>query len=310
MLTGFARAALLAEVLAYACIGAWLASRRGWTVPEIAGVAIAVSIGLRLAFVAGSMALAAIASHPRRPEERLGLARGARLLMQELVALLATTYALIPFPRLAAPRDDAAEPSGGIPVVLVHGYFGNRGYLAPLMRRLRADRIGPLFAPSLPSTFASIEQFTEALGRQVERIAEATRQPRVILVCHSMGGLAARRYLANGGSGRVARLITIASPHGGTALGRFGLGTNARQMQPGSAFLRALERDESSPGDRPPATSLYSLHDNLVAPAATSRLAWARNAAFPGHGHLAMLWVPKVYEALREELREAGAGGA
>src|SRR5687767_11802535 len=216
MITGFARAALLAEVLAYACIGAWLASRHAWTVPEIGGAAIALSVGLRVAFVAGSMALAAIASKPRRAEERLGVAGGARLLLQETGALLATNYVLTPFPRLAASRDDAAEPAGGIPVILIQGYFVNRGYLAPLMRRLRVDRIGPLFAPTLPSVFTPIERFAEELGRQVERIAEATRQPRVILVCHSMGGLAARRYLANGGAGRVARLITIASPHHGT----------------------------------------------------------------------------------------------
>ena len=158
---------------------------------------------------------------------------------------------------------------------------------------------------NLPGAFASIERFTEELHEAIERIARATGQPKLVLVCHSMGGLAARLYLARNGANRVAKLITIASPHAGTALAALGLGSNARQMRRDSAFLTELARAEN--GHAPCATtSIYSPHDNLVSPQDTSRLAWARNIALPGLGHIAILSSPRTRDVLLAELREAG----
>jgi triacylglycerol lipase len=188
---------------------------------------------------------------------------------------------------------------------MVHGYFSNRGYFRPLVRALESQGVGPIFTPNFPAAFASIEDFVACLEREIDAIASATGQ-RVVLVCHSMGGLAARAYLCRHGAARVAKLVTIASPHHGTLHAYFGAGANARQMQRGSRFLAEVCAKEAERAPQCPVTSIYSPHDNLVAPQETSRLAWAKNVALPGFGHLDILRSPRLAAAVLEELREAG----
>lgn len=64
----------------------------------------------------------------------------------------------------------------------------------------------------------------------------------LLLVGHSMGGLVARAYLRRYGELRVARLITLGTPHRGSLLAHLGIGRNARQMEPGSVWLRELAK--------------------------------------------------------------------
>ena len=300
MLSRFVRLALLLELAAYAMLGAWLHAR-GAGIVAIAGVAVACAVAARFAFVAWTMTVSWLAAPAREPEHRIGLARTVRLVLCECRAALANNFLYLPFEALVAPSERAPRPTDRIPVILVHGYFSNRGYFGKLLRSLEANGVAPLFAPNLPSAFSTIEHFTDALEQAIEAIARGTGQPKVILVGHSMGGLAARLYLARRGAGRIAKLITIASPHAGTALAPFGLGPNARQMCRDSAFIAELARCESG---RAPClvTSIYSPHDNLVSPQQTSRLAWARNIALPGHGHIGILLSPELREVLLKEL--------
>ena len=58
-----------------------------------------------------------------------------------------------------------------------------------------------------------------------------------------------------------------------------------------------------------PALSVYTVHDNLVAPQDSSRLAWARNVAIAGVGHIAMLQDERVHEAVAGEIARLRAGG-
>ena len=304
MLARFVRLALLIELAAYAVIGAWLHSR-GADMPTLVASAIAFALALRLAFVVATMSISWLAGSAREPVQRIGRGRTLILVLGEYRAVLANNFFYIPFEKVAASAEPAPGRAEGIPVLLVHGYFSNRGYFRGLLRFLGASGVFPVFAPNLPGTFATIERFADELHEAIERIAHATGQAKLILVCHSMGGLAARHYLARRGPARVAKLITVASPHAGTALATLGLGSNARQMRRDSDFITDLARGES--GRAPCATtSIYSAHDNLVSPQDTSRLAWARNIALPGLGHIAILSSPRMHHILLEELREAG----
>ena len=129
------------------------------------------------------------------------------------------------------------------------------------------------------------------------------------IIGHSMGGLVARTWLAGAGAGRVARLVTLASPHHGTALAKLGRGRNARQMRRGSELLSALESAEGDRGPGCPAISVYSLHDTLVAPQDTSRLPWARNVELHGLGHVEIVGAEPVVRLVTEELRAGRALG-
>lgn len=72
------------------------------------------------------------------------------------------------------------------------------------------------------SNQASVVKQGWAVGNAVEQVLEATGSEKVILVGHSMGGLAAREYIQNpnnwqpDGEHHIAKLFTIATPNGGS----------------------------------------------------------------------------------------------
>ena len=101
------------------------------------------------------------------------------------------------------------------------------------------------------------------------------------------------------------KLVTIASPHFGTVHARLGGGPNARQMHRGSRFLLELGEKEGEKGPACRVVSIYSPHDNLVAPQQTSRLPWATNIAIPGRGHIDILSAPELIRIIVEEVRTA-----
>jgi hypothetical protein len=79
-------------------------------------------------------------------------------------------------------------------------------------------------------------------------------------------------------------------------------------MRPGSEFLRGLEESESAAPPACPALSLYTVHDNLVSPQASSHLPWARNVRIAGVGHLAMLLDARVHRVAADEIARLRAG--
>lgn len=306
MLTSLVRISLLAELAAYVLLGACLHGGYGWGAAEACAAGIVLALAVRLALVLLTCTHGWLYRSPRLPAHRLGLFGILRLLAVEFVALVADNFVYLPFESLAV-RPDPAPAAGARPaVVLVHGYLSNRGYFRPMLAWLEARGVGPVFLPNYRSVLSTIETGARTLHEEIERIAAGTGQ-RVILVCHSMGGLVARRYLQEHGEGRVARLVTIASPHHGTELSRFAIGGHARQMQRGSDFLEALERAEAARPPTVPALSLYTVHDNLVSPQDTSRLAWARNVAVAGVGHVSILASSRTFALVLEELHAGGA---
>lgn len=309
MFANLVRAALAAELLAWCALGAWLSARHGWSTTVLAGGAVGGAVLIRLVLVCVSLGISWLARSARAPGEQLGLAGSVALVAGEWRAMLANNFLWLPLENIVLRADPPLRPSQRVPIVAVHGYFSNRGTLCSLVRALDGAGAGPVFAPSLPAILAPVEAFAAHLDRVVREVTEATGQPRVVLVCHSMGGLVARAYLRAHGASRVAALITLASPHHGTVLAALGVGTNGRQMRPGSDFLRGLALSEGESGPGIPVLSVYTVHDNLVAPQDSSRLSWARNAAVHGVAHVAMLADARVHRAvLGEVARVAGPG--
>ena len=105
-----------------------------------------------------------------------------RLVLGEWRALLVVNLVQMPWEDFLMRPDPVPEDAGRIPVVLVHGYFANRGYFRFLVARLAACGAGPVFAPNLRSWLAPIETAEEELHAAIERIVAGTGQPRVVLV--------------------------------------------------------------------------------------------------------------------------------
>ena len=305
MLSTLVRAQLAAEFLVAIALGAWLHAQRGWQLAAVVALVVAVSLGVRLLIVLTSSLVAHANRSPREAACQVGFTGGVRVVLDEWRAMLVDNFAWLPFESVLVRAD---PPAGGmlVPVLAVHGYLSNRGMMRPLVNAM--DRAGAeVHTLNFRGLFGSIEPLVDQLETEVARLLAASGHRQVVLVCHSMGGLVARAWLARHGPERVARLVTVASPHHGTAIAKLGMGANATQMRRGSDFLRALETAEGGRGPACPTTSIYSVHDNLVAPQDTSRLPRATNVALHGWGHVGIIAAPPLHASVLAALRETGA---
>jgi hypothetical protein len=177
-------------------------------------------------------------------------------------------------------------------VVFIHGFVCNRGFWNRWLfdPRLRSHAFA---AVSLEPVFGSIESYVPIIEAAVQRVTAATGLPP-LLVCHSMGGLAARAWLrAQQADARVHHVVTIATPHHGTWLGRLSPTTNGRQMALHSDWLAQLARDEPPRRSRL-FTCYYSNCDNIVFPTSVATLAHADNRLAPGVPHVALAFDARV----------------
>ncbi len=298
------RLILAAEVVAYAALGVWLWAGRGWASVVIAVTLIAV--GWRAALVLATYALAWRHRSPVPPEHR----RSALMLLRHAVkegAAWSASYAVLePFVGRVMGDDRPPRASGPrFPVLTVHGYLSNRGLWWAFRRALEA-RGETVWAVTLEPVFASIDVLAGLLAARVDELLAATGARQVVLVTHSMGGLVARAYLRAHGGVKVARLVTLGAPHHGSKHAHLGLGANAREMEPGSPWLRALAASEAQ-GLPVPCTSIFSVHDNFVAPQTSSVHPAARNLPLAGIGHVSLAFSAAVLALVAAELDAANA---
>jgi hypothetical protein len=203
-----------------------------------------------------------------------------------------------PFRWREVPDQLQAEPlSPRRGAVFIHGFVCNRGFWTPWLKELRSA--GHCFAAvNLEPVFGSIDEYVPIIEQAVRRVTDATGMAPV-LVCHSMGGLAARAWLrAMAADDRVHRVITIGSPHHGTWLGRFSHLKNGRQMRLDGDWVRGLAVP-SGEGRHARFTCWYSNCDNIVFPASTATLEGADNRLVRGVAHVDLGFHPHV---MRESL--------
>ena len=198
-----------------------------------------------------------------------------------------------PFRSTAEPDHLDVPPGGSRGVVFVHGFVCNRGFWNPWMKRLRASGV-PFVAVNLEPLFDSISRYAETIDVAVRRVEAATGRPPII-VAHSMGGLAVRAWLDQFDADlRVCRVITVATPHAGTWLARYGRTVNSRQMALNSPWLLALAAQ--SPARRHALfTCFYGNCDNIVFPASTGTLPGADNQHIAATAHVHMAFQAAVF---------------
>lgn len=303
MLARILALALFLELTLYVVSGFLLA--RFAAVPMVTVVlsALTVALLLRLLVVSTSFALAAYYRADRRPS--LGALGQLELIAAELVAFVALFVFLQPFePWLARPRRRNYGDSARLPVVLLHGIYCNGAAWWWMGRRLRKHFSTDIYAPSFEPLFADIDDLARWLSRELERICADTGARQVVLVAHSMGGLVARTYISRLKGDRIAKLVTLASPHHGSQHARWSYRRHSIQLRPKSPWLQALNGINSVPTD-PPIVSIFSWHDNFVAPQDSSSLTSATNIPMAGMGHLQMFFSRRIEAILRQEIQSA-----
>ena len=215
-------------------------------------------------------------------------------------------------PLFADAEADVPGTPGRTGVLLVHGYFCNRGVWRPWLPRLRALGV-PCTALTLEPAFGRIDDWVPAIDHAVAALRRSTgRAP--LVVAHSMGGLAVRAWLAAqpgaaAADARVLHIITIATPHQGTWMARFGHTPNARQMRIGGAWLAELGSAEAphQQARHSRVTCFYSHADNIVFPATTATLPGADNRHLPAVAHVAMVQHPAVWDEVLQRLQAPAA---
>ncbi len=111
-------------------------------------------------------------------------------------------------------------------VVLLHGYM-RTAYDMRKMKKYLESFGYDIFAPTLPTTFRSVEDCTAKLEKLLNTIPTVDYN-LVHFVGHSMGGLIIRLFLSRNKISNIGRCVLIATPNGGSVLavkayGKFGL---------------------------------------------------------------------------------------
>lgn len=207
-----------------------------------------------------------------------------------------------PFQSQRFPDHLPAAARGRRGVLFVHGFVCNRGLWNPWLQRLHQADV-PFVAVTMEPPFGSIDDGISAIEHGV-RCLEACTGQAPVLVAHSMGGLALRRWWAElGDEARVHHAITIGTPHQGTWLARFAMSLNGRQMRQGSRWLATLAAREPV-GRARRFTCFYSHCDNIVFPPTSATLPGADNRHLPGVAHVHMADHPAPWLALQALLAQ------
>jgi pimeloyl-ACP methyl ester carboxylesterase len=299
----------IALTLAYGAIfalyGVWAAGRvaagaQAW--PFVLALPF-VYLAVPLLFVLVWFGIAHWYRAERPPESRLSWRERLRLFVEEFLTVAGNAPRMIAY-RLLVP-DPPPQPAQ-VPILLVHGVLCNAGVWHAFARWLRERGVGPVYALSYGPPLHSIDAFAGQVAQKIDAILHATGGTKVVVIAHSMGGLVMRAYLRLHGGAKIARLVTIGTPHEGSVHAWIAAGVCLAQMRPGNAWLSTLGAPQGEA--LPPIVSLWSWHDSMVAPQTSSRIPFGENVEVHGVAHNALLRNPRVFERLLEQIRIARAG--
>lgn len=306
--SSLARLQLGCMFLASACTLAWA----GWMWPShpmasLGGLALVI---LGYALVLGAEFLAAVLVSRRDEAPRPSAAQWFGAWWQEVKVAPQVFAWRQPLRWRSLPDTVSAKQTCVPAVVLVHGFFCNRGFWLPWMERLKSIGV-PYVSVNLEPVFGSIDEYVSIVDDAIVVATALTGKPPT-LICHSMGGLAARAWLAAapGRALRVHKIITIGTPHRGTWLARFSHLDNGRQMRHNCDWQmglmeRELAMDANRHADR--FVCWYSNTDNIVFPASTATLPGADNRHIAGTAHVALAFHPTV---MNESLAMLASGAS
>ena len=216
---------------------------------------------------------------------------------RHLVQLPLLSYSLLFWKGLPV---EAGVADGHPPLVFVHGMGGSRGDFAPMAWHLRRAGRRRSYHIQFPGG-QTLAECGEALADYVQEVLQVTGEPRVDLVAHSMGGVAARLAILDHGLGPdVGTFITLGSPHGGTYPARYGNTANTRMLRPDSELILRLSRHPLP--DNIKGVTFWSRSDLLILPPESAALPGTRQVELTPSTHYGYLITPRVWRAVRDVL--------
>jgi pimeloyl-ACP methyl ester carboxylesterase len=202
---------------------------------------------------------------------------------------------------------EALPDDGHRPVVFVHGLGGARGNFLPMRSFFRVMGRGRTYAVGFASG-ESVEVLAARLGEYLREViaANGLGEGRVLdVVAHSMGGVVTRLALEDPTlAARVANVVTLGTPHGGTWAARYAGTDPAVQLRPDSPVADQLRAQWARRADAPlpRMVCIWSRADVLMLPAETASLEGAESVEFEGFTHGAFLLRPRAWQKVFSEL--------
>lgn len=300
---------LLGGEIAFAFFIAWLCWISLLSGKAILLWALTPYLLIRVGILARSFQLAYQYRSPLSAQHRPSPFSWARVVVGEYVSVLVNYSGLLPFEQWLLPAaPQPAFPGKGLPVVLVHGFCSNRASWYFFARWLHKLGVGPIYVVSLEPLLGTIEDNASRLAQFIEQICEAGKSQKVVLVGHDIGGLVSRALMHSSfGVKRLARVVTLGSPHHGSAVidGIQQYGENLRQITLKSNWTERMSVFERAPSPVP-ITTIVSPQDEVVAPqnSAVLRYPNAQNLVLKDIGHYEMLLSRKVVKMVAQVLQQ------
>lgn len=240
-------------------------------------------------------------------EELRSLSRGrvrSWVLRGFLWAVAAQITAAVTFPLGWIPKRKAASSGAGAwgPIVVtVHGLYHNRSAFILLERALKRAGIHDIRPWTYSSRREAFFPLADKLCAHMEALHRSAPSRPLLLVGHSLGGLLARYAACTAREGTLSGCLTLGTPHRGSRLAVFAVGTLGKSLGYRSRLFEDLESLENLKPQPPfPCIALASPVDNmvlpqeaLVPPAPHWQLQWT-----PPMSHVAMLYHPAVLRAV------------
>ena len=198
-------------------------------------------------------------------------------------------------------------PDGHRPLIFVHGLGGHPGNHLALRAHLGLVGRRRVYTVDLGSQ-TPLAEAAAAVRTTIERVVAANglaRGEQIDLMAHSMGGVVCR--LAADDStirARIASIVTMGSPHGGTHLARL-VGPSARrthELRVGSETIARLDQQLPWPSDWPKLVSLWSPNDILIMPGSRAEVPGADNWRCDGFTHFTWLLEPRGWKVVEAAL--------
>jgi pimeloyl-ACP methyl ester carboxylesterase len=286
MLARLLRLTYLLQLLVGALLGSWAAVQLApqWGVVALGSIVVG-ALAWVIFWQAVIIASAMLISRPSGP-----LAPWLKAAWGELMAALLIFALRQPWtsakPGVLPPTGPARLGQDALPVLLVHGFVCNHRAWDSVTPRLRAQGHSVL-ALDLEPLFTSIDDYAALIEKGVMQLCAQTGCAQVVLVGHSMGGLAIRAWCRAHGDTKAAKLITLGTPHHGTQTPQWVSTRNGEQMAWGSSWLADLADSESAT-TRQRMRLAFTQHDNIVFPQREQLLDGAVATQFSGIGHMQM----------------------
>lgn len=202
--------------------------------------------------------------------------------------------------------------AAGTPIILVHGVVDNHTIFSLLRRSLMRRGFGRTISLNYSPLTDDIRRVAKRLSRLIESVCRETGYERVHVIGHSMGGLIGRYYVQRlGGDARVHTLVTLGTPHSGSAPASLVPHNVARQLRRDSDIVAEL--NEPAPGCRTRFVAVWSDLDQMIIPKRSARIEHpdlnARNVFVRGVGHMSLPVDGRVVHEICTTLAHLDADG-